>query len=189
MDLSLQSDRLCLTPLSADDIDLALDMFTDPDVVRYVCDLMDEEEIRAGLPDTLKRGADGWIGIWCVTYKATGEKLGSIFLLPIPIEQDDTDYSLIIPGQIPDGEIEIGYAFKTSAWGQGFATEACQRLVDFAFEETPLKRILASFYEENEASKAVLRKTGFADIGEMFCYGEMSPVYEMTRAAWCRTRA
>ena len=145
---------------------------------------MAENDVRAGLPDSLKRGADGWIGIWCVSLRQTGEKLGTIFLLPMPIEEDDTDYSLIIPGKIPDAEIEIGYAFKKTAWGQGFATEACQRLVRFAFEETPLPRILASFYDENEPSKAVLRNAGFADIGDMICYGEMSPVYELTRAAW-----
>ena len=189
MDLNLETTRLRLTPLSPEDVDLALEMFTDPDVIRYVGDLMTEDDIRANIPDEIKRGADGWIGIWCVSLRKTGEKLGSIFLLPMPIEDDDTDYSLVVPGQIPDAEIEIGYAFKKTAWGSGFATEACQRLVAFAFEETPLTRLLASFYDENAPSKAVLRKTGFADIGDMFCYGEMSPVYELTRAAWHRARS
>lgn len=171
-------------PLSSRDIDLALEMFTDPDVMRYVGDLMDEETIRSGLADETKRGADGWIGIWCVSDIESGEKLGSAFLLPMPVEQDDIDYSLVVPGKIPDGDIEIGYCFKRSAWGQGYATEACMRLVKFAFEETPLNEIVASFYEEHDATKNVLRKSGFVDRGTMRCYGEDAPSYRLTRQEW-----
>ncbi|MEM9496787.1 MAG: GNAT family N-acetyltransferase [Pseudomonadota bacterium] len=182
--LELFSERLHLTPLSSHDVDLALEMFTDPEVVRYVCDVMDEDTIRAGVPDSLRRGADGWIGIWCVSQRDTGEKIGTIFLLPLPIDEDDTDYTLVVPGHTPEGEIEIGYCFKRPAWGQGFATEACRRLVRFAFEDTPLDRIVASFYEENEATKKVLRNAGFTDRGTMWCYGEMSPIYRITRQEW-----
>ena len=30
-------------------------------------------------------------------------------LLPMPVEEDDTDYSLVVPGQMPDCDVEIGY--------------------------------------------------------------------------------
>jgi len=116
--------------------------------------------------------------------KETGEKFGTSFLLPMPVEDDDTDYSLVVPGKTPDGAIEIGYCFKRSAWGKGYATEACGRLVRFAFEETPLDEIVASFYDENEASRHVLRKAGFADRGTMRCYGEDSPSYRISRREW-----
>ncbi len=184
MNLDFCSDRLRLTPLSSSDIDLALVMFTDPDVVRYVGDLMDEETIRAGMPDSIKRGADGWIGIWLVSSRESGEKLGTSFLLPMPVEDNDIDYSLVIPGKTPDGDIEIGYCFKRSTWGQGYATEACIRLVKFAFEETPLNEIVASFYDEHEATKNVLKKAGFVDRGTMRCYGEDAPSYRLTRQEW-----
>ncbi|MEO9827721.1 MAG: GNAT family N-acetyltransferase [Paracoccaceae bacterium] len=184
MNLEFCSDRLRLTPLSWSDFDLALEMFTDPEVMRYVGDLMDEEIIRAGMPDSLKRGGDGWIGIWCVSERESGEKLGTAFLLPMPVEEDDIDYSLVIPGKIPDGDIEIGYCFKRSAWGQGYATEACSRLVRFAFEQTPLDEIVASFYDEHEASRNVLRKVGFIDRGTMRCYGEDADSYRITRQEW-----
>lgn len=178
------SERLSLTPLSPSDIDLALEMFTDPEVVRYVGDLMDGETIRAGVPDSVKRGADGWIGICRVSHRTSGEKLGTVFLLPLPVDEDDIDYDLVIPGEVPGGDIEIGYCFKRSAWGQGFATEACMRLVRFAFEETPLTEIVASFYEEHEATRNVLGKAGFVDRGTMRCYGEDAPGYRLTRAEW-----
>ena len=50
-------------------------MFTDPEVIRYVGDLLDDATIRAGVPDSIRRAAEGWIGIWCVSSKETGEKL------------------------------------------------------------------------------------------------------------------
>ena len=186
MNLELLSDRLRLTPLSWRDFDVALEMFTEPEVVRYVCDLMNEESIRTEMSNWVKRGGDGCIGIWNVSVRETGEKLGSSFLLPMPIEEDDIDYSLVVPGEMPDGDIEIGFCFKRSAWGKGYATEACIRLVRFAFEETPLDEIVASFYEENVAAKNVLRKAGFIDRGRMWCYGEDSPNYRITRQEWMR---
>ncbi|MEM7238036.1 MAG: GNAT family N-acetyltransferase [Pseudomonadota bacterium] len=184
MDLDFSSERLRLAPLSWSDLDLALEMFTDPEVVRYVGDLMDEDAIRAGMPDAIRRGGDGWIGIWCVSNRETGEKLGSAFLLPMPVDDDDIDYSLVVPGRIPGGDIEIGYCFKRSAWGRGYATEACRRLVRFGFQQTPLTEIVASFYDEHEATKNVLRKAGFIDRGRMRCYGEDAPSYRITRREW-----
>ena len=51
MVLELFTARLRLTPLVADDLDIALEMFTDPEVVKYVCDVMTETEIRQEMPD------------------------------------------------------------------------------------------------------------------------------------------
>lgn len=186
MDLELFTDRLRLTPLSWRDLDLALGMFTDPEVVKYVCDLLNEETTRTEMSNWVKRGGNGCIGIWCVSDRQSGEKLGSSFLLPMPVEEDDTDYNLVVPGEMPEGEIEIGFCFRRSAWGKGYATEASIRLLKFAFEETPLNEIVASFYEEDVASKNVLRKAGFIDRGRMWCYGEDSPNYRITRQEWLR---
>jgi ribosomal-protein-alanine N-acetyltransferase len=113
-------------------------------------------------------------------------KLGSVLLLPLPIEEDDTDYSLVVPGKMPDGDVEIGFSLKRSAWGKGFATEACRRLLDFAFQETPLEVVVATFEIENIASKHVLDKVGFSNHGTRHCYGETSPDFRMTRIQWSR---
>ena len=187
MNLELVSKRLHLTPLDTSDIDLSLEMFTDPQVVKYVCDLMDESAIRAEMSNWLKRGGDGCIGIWCVSDRTTGEKFGSVFLLPMPIEEEDTNYDLVVPGEMPDGDVEIGFAYKRSAWGRGFATEACKRLLQFAFEETPLDEVVASFDEENTASRNVLSKSGFRDHGTMRCYGQYGPNFRITRQEWTST--
>lgn len=184
MELQLDTERLRLTPLTQSDVDISIEMFTDPEVALYVCDLMTETQIRNEMPNWTKRGGNGCIGIWCVTDRKTGEKLGSGLLLPMPVDNDDTDYSLIVMGQIPDAEIEIGFCLKQSAWGRGYATEICRRLLQLAFQETSLGEVVATFEDENVASKKVLEKCGFVHRGRMRSYGQDSPNYRITRDEW-----
>ena len=188
MKLELHTERLLLTPLVADDIDLALEMYTDPEVLEHTHGVMTEAEIRREMPNFIKRGGNGGIGVWCIKDRDTGEKLGETYLLPLPIDEDHTDFSLIVMGQIPDAEIEIGYFLKRSAWGRGYATEACKRLLRFAFEETTLDEIVASVYEDNAASKKVLEKSGLIFRGRTRCYGKYSPIYSITRNGWAESQ-
>ncbi len=184
MKLELLTERLRLIPLANDDVDLCLELFTDPEVVKYAGGVVGADEIRKGMSKWTKRGGNGCIGIWCISDRDTGDKYGSAALLPIPIDEDDTDFSLVIPGNMPDGEIEIGYFLKRSAWGNGYATEACKRLIRFAFQETSIDEVVATFEDANAASKHVLNKAGFIDRGRMQCYGEDSPIYRITRDEW-----
>jgi ribosomal-protein-alanine N-acetyltransferase len=185
MDLTLQTTRLRLAPLDSSDVDVSIAVFSDPEVARFVGGVMRPEDIRRKMSDWTKRGADGSIGIWSIADRFSNEKFGSVFLLPMPIDKDDTDYDLVIPNKFPDADIEIGFSLKRSAWGCGYATEACSRLVRFAFEQTSLNEIFASFHDDNFASRHVLEKSGFIDRGRMWCYGEDAPCYRITREEWC----
>ena len=184
MKLELHTKRLRLTPLEPADLDIALQMFTDPEVLKYVCDVMTEVEIREEMPNSIRRGGNGGIGIWCIADRRTGEKLGDTYLLPMPIDEDDTDFSLVVMGQMPDADIEIGYFLKRSAWGRGYATEVCKRLLQFAFQEVSLNEVVASVEDGNVASKHVLEKSGLLDRGRTRSYGQDSPIYRITRDEW-----
>ena len=184
MELELLTDRLLLRPLRVEDIDLAMEMFTDPDVVRYVGGLETPEQIEAGMPTWTRRCGGGCIGIWCVTDRVTSEKFGTSILLPMPIEETDTDWSLVEGPGIPDGEIEVGYILKKSAWGKGYATEICTRLLAFAFEETPLTEVVACIDAANDESGRVLLKCGLVGEGQRRAYGEHIPCFRITREQW-----
>jgi ribosomal-protein-alanine N-acetyltransferase len=184
MKLELLSDRLILTPLESADVELAVELWTDPEVVRFICDLPTEAEIRQEMPDAIKRGGNGCIGVWCIADRKTGEKLGSAYLLPMPTHGDDVDYSLLVMGQMPDADIEIGYFLKPSAWRQGYATEVCKRMLQFAFQEALLNEIVASVDANNLASQNVLEKSGFLFQGRTLCWGKDSPIYKITRDEW-----
>jgi len=188
MNLVLHSERLTLSPYDASDVDLSIEMFTDPEVLRYAGGVMGEDEIRGQMADVTRRGGNGCIGIWCISNRRTGEKLGSVALLPMPVEGKHTDFSLVIPGQVPAGDIEIGYFLKRSAWSKGYATEACKRLIQMAFEGSPLTEIVANFEDGNVASRNVLQKLGFVNHGTMRCYGADGPNYRLTRDEWLSMR-
>lgn len=184
--LALYTKRLALIPFSHLDLDICLEMFTDPQVLRRAEGVMSPAEIEAEMANWTRRGADGWIGIWCITDRETGEKYGSVALLPMPIDLDDTDFSRVAPGQIPDSPFEIGYFLKRPAWGHGYATEAAKRLLEFLFLETPLEEVVATFNPDNTASRNVLLKAGFKDCGTMRSYGEDGPIFRARRAAWLK---
>lgn len=74
MKLELLSDRLILTPLELTDIDLAVVLWTDPEVVRHICEVPTEAEVRREMPDTIKRGGNGGIGTWCIADRKTGRE-------------------------------------------------------------------------------------------------------------------
>lgn len=188
MNLVLHSDRLTLVPFDKEDVDIVTELFTDPRVLRFAGGVMKQEDIRREMPNWTRRGGNGCIGIWCIKDRDSGEKLGTGALLPMPVEEDDTNYDLVVPGRMPNADVEVGYFLKPSAWGRGYASEACSRLLQFAFEESSLNEIVATFDEGNDASRNVLLKSGFVDHGIRRCYGEDGPDFRITRDEWMRTQ-
>ena len=182
MKLELYAERLCLRPYDLSDVDLDIEMATDPDVMKYFGGVVTEEQAVAETINFTRRCGDGCIGVWTVIDRLTQEKLGEVFLAPLPIDVEDTQWELIHGDDLPDGEIEIGYLFKRSTWGKGVATEACQRLLRFAFEETPLTEIVGVIEEGNAASENVLLKCGFVREGMRRAYAEQRPAFRITRA-------
>lgn len=56
---------------------------------------------------------------------------------------------------------EIGYWIGKRYWGQGIMSEAARLIVKFSFRKLKLHKIYASLFEENIASRRVLKKAGF----------------------------
>jgi RimJ/RimL family protein N-acetyltransferase len=62
-------------------------------------------------------------------------------------------------------EADIGYELNPAYWGNGYATEIVNRLLEFGFNELKLHRIWSFCIAENTASRRVLEKTGFKKEG------------------------
>jgi len=58
-------------------------------------------------------------------------------------------------------EGDLGVWIAEPSWGEGYGTEASERLVDYAFEERNLHRVTARVLEGNEGSKRIWEKLGF----------------------------
>ncbi len=62
---------------------------------------------------------------------------------------------------------ELGYAVRADRWGEGFATEACTALLDFAVDELGLHRVQAAIGPDNTASIRVIEKLRFVREGRL----------------------
>jgi ribosomal-protein-alanine N-acetyltransferase len=65
------------------------------------------------------------------------------------------------------GTTELAYFFDPGAWGNGYATDAVDRMVEYAFEERRLAKVWARAFAFNDASQRVLEKVGFEQEGRL----------------------
>ena len=83
------------------------------------------------------------------------EFIGWIFLRP------ESDFKLLQQLDLAEADaVELGYRLRKSSWGQGYATEAAQALIDKSFNESNLNKIVAWALAENKASIRVMEKAG-----------------------------
>lgn len=64
-----------------------------------------------------------------------------------------------------DRRAELGYWLGADVWGNGYATEAADALIDFGFAKLGLSRIYAQVLDGNDASCRVLDKVGMINEG------------------------
>ncbi|MEO8242877.1 MAG: GNAT family N-acetyltransferase [bacterium] len=65
-------------------------------------------------------------------------------------------------GKVGGGALpEVGYIFHPDAWGKGYATEAMQALIAFAFAHHDIDHLMADIDPRNAASRSLLQRLGF----------------------------
>jgi ribosomal-protein-alanine N-acetyltransferase len=183
--LHLQTERLILRPLVHTDVDICAALYTSPDVMRFIRAPKTSEKVVEEMPNICRRAGHGLLGVWCVLDRNNGEKIGTAILLPLPINETDIEWSKLQENQFPTCEIQIGYMFKKEHWGQGYATEACMRLLRFAFENTPLLEVVAVIDKDNIASRTVLTNAGLAYENGRRAYAvEDVPSFKIKKSDW-----
>jgi [ribosomal protein S5]-alanine N-acetyltransferase len=90
-------------------------------------------------------------------------------------------------------EPEIGYWIGVEYWNNGYATEACLAITDFATSALTLTRLCARHLSRNPASGRVLVKAGFTHVGAQALVidsntrQDMLEIYEMFPAPKIQT--
>ena len=184
INLELTTKRLTLRPISQNDVGLVVEMYTDERVMKYARGRNSKDKIIEEMGMHIRRGGNGCLGKWCISDRITGESLGTIALLPLPTDRDDTDWDQLIEGKFPKDDIEIGYFLRRVAWGRGYATEAAQEILRFVFENAPFEKIVAVIDPRNNNSRRVLQKVGFESTGVRLAYGEDLPGFQIIRENW-----
>ena len=65
-----------------------------------------------------------------------------------------------------DGTVEVGYGIVAEHKRRGYAAEATQGLIDFAFSHSTVERVIAETYPELIASIGVMTKCGMRFLGD-----------------------
>ena len=63
--------------------------------------------------------------------------------------------------KINNNEAELSYIFDYDYCNKGYCTEACKKIIDIAFNEFNINKIIADTVEGNDSSRRVLEKLGF----------------------------
>ena len=99
-----------------------------------------------------------------IVMKKTGKLIGSCGYVPclMPFEQLPNFSYYNASGELSHATPEFGlfYAISPPHQQQGYASEAAQALIDYAFQHLDLKRVIATTDFDNNASMGVMRKLG-----------------------------
>lgn len=149
---TLQSPRLSLTALNAGDRDGLFAILGDESVTRYLGSepLQNREEAAGLIREYERRRQAGEELRWAIRVKGE-ERLAGMCILREPYSSRR--------------RAELGYLLATDKWGQGLTAEAAEAVLSYGFGVLGLNRIEALTFAENSASRALLRKLGFAEEG------------------------
>lgn len=142
--LRLETQRLWLRPPSLADFEPWADLQSDELATRHIGGLQPRPVAFRGLLAMAGAWSLQGFGMFSVIEKASGRWLGRVG----PWSPEGW------PGT------EVGWTLARDAWGQGYATEAATRAIDWAFANLGWTEVIHTIAPANEPSKSVARRLG-----------------------------
>lgn len=169
---TIETARLHLRPMRADDCDALLEIFTDPQVMAsFDADPFTPAQMQHWLQRNLDHQAQHGYGLFSVIEKVSGRLIGDCGL-----EQMELDGQAVA---------ELGYDLRSDVWNQGFATEAASAVRDYAFQILRLPQLISLIRAGNVASQRVAEKIGMQRAAEFERYGTRYWRYAIEEATPC----
>lgn len=150
--IQLKTKHLCISPKTLEELKLALEKETDPEMQKAYGDMIRGVEEQP--EDWL------WYTDWTITLKGTETLVGSIGFKGSANES---------------GEVEVGYGIEEEHRRKGYGLEAVNVMMEWAFQNEKVYYIMAETLADNTASQRLLEKAGFTPTGTI---GEEGPRFE-----------
>ena len=144
----LETDRLILRDWKDDDIDAFARMNADPIVMEYFPRRLDEKATARLVGRFQDHFEKHGYGPYALELKKTSEFIGFVGLHQVEFEAHFTP------------AVEIAWRLDYGFWGQGYATEAANAVIENAFEKLGLKEIVGYAVHDNEAALHIMEKVG-----------------------------
>jgi RimJ/RimL family protein N-acetyltransferase len=144
----LKTARIGFRFWASDDLPLAIGLWGDPQVTRFITNprQLSEEEAQERLSREIATAQACAVQYWPIFLLSDGEHLGCAGLRPY---------------KLSEGIYEIGVHLRPQHWGRGHATEAARAVISYAFDQISAKALFAGHHPKNESSRALLAKLGF----------------------------
>ncbi len=178
----LQTKRLILRQWRDEDFAPFARINADPRVMEYFPNTLPRSE-SDDLADRCREliAARGW-GFWAVELKPVGDFIGIVGLNPVDERIPCTPAT------------EVGWRLSFKHWGKGYATEAANKALEYAFEELLLDEVVAFTTLLNARSRAVMERLGMVDTQRNFMHPAITPghplsehvLYSISSKGWKR---
>jgi ribosomal-protein-alanine N-acetyltransferase len=147
----LETERMRLTPLVADDTLHIFPLMADAEVMAFwdIGEIDDPDVIANIVAGQVEEMAQGRAVYWTLRTLDDDRFLGACDLSEIDRRHR---------------RAEVGFMLGREAWGQGFASEAMQAVLSYA-ATLGLRRLMARTHLGNRRSEALLEKLGFEEEG------------------------
>lgn len=144
----MKTERLILREWESRDLVPFRVINADPNVMEFYPSVLDDAQSDRIVDRAMEHIREHGFGLYAVELASSKELLGFVGLQWVPVEAHFTP------------AIEVGWRIAFPHWNRGYATEAAQRCLQFAFEELKLKEVVAMTYVGNHRSRRVMEKLG-----------------------------
>lgn len=152
----LTTERLKLRQWKASDLPIFAQMNADPQVMEYYPGLLSAQESDA-MAQRLSSLIDAqYWGLWAVEVISNGEFIGFVGLHRPTVALPVTPC------------VEVGWRLRREFWGQGYALEAANASLKFAFEELKLQEVFSFTSVTNQRSIAVMARLNMHNLRHNF---------------------
>ncbi|MFA9376801.1 MAG: GNAT family N-acetyltransferase [Lachnotalea sp.] len=153
------TNRLIIREMVLEDLEELFYLYSNPQITKFIEPLYPYEE-EVEFTKAYIRNMYGFYGygLWSLIEKKTGRLIGRAGL-------NNREVDGII-------QIELGYMIGVSYQRQGYAFEACNEILEFAFRQLECTSVNCFVAKENEASIALIKKIGFIYSKEVEIEGE-----------------
>lgn len=157
----LETDRCILLDLEPTDYEDIKKLYIDERVRKYLGGTVDEEGFRLKFSGMYNTGPDSLY--WVIKQKQENQFIG---LISLDIHHDGISK-------------EVSYQILPLWWGCGYATEVVSKIVDYAFKELGLSRVVAETQSANIASCRLLERIGMELEQKVQRFGAEQSIYSI----------
>ena len=147
MEKIMETKRLFARKLNSGDFDNLSDILKDIEVMYAWEHAFSDDEIKEWINNNIKRYEEDGTGYFAIIEKETGNFIG----------QAGLHYSMLDNKKV----LEIGYIIMKKFWNLGYAYEASEGFIKFAFDNMGKEELFAFIRPENYRSSGLAEKLGF----------------------------